>query len=71
MLRRFATRCNIPRDDILHSHCRDSLKSYINLTRLSMQTFHKFYCQIKLVYGCLRVFRADDKELGAEKSDCL
>jgi hypothetical protein len=27
-----ATRCNIPEDDILHSHCRENLKSYIALT---------------------------------------
>jgi hypothetical protein len=27
-----ATRRNIPEDDILHSHCRESLKSYIALT---------------------------------------
>jgi carbonic anhydrase/acetyltransferase-like protein (isoleucine patch superfamily) len=23
-----ATRCNIPEDTILHSHCRENLKSY-------------------------------------------
>jgi hypothetical protein len=27
-----ATRRNIPEDDILHSHCRENLKSYIALT---------------------------------------
>jgi hypothetical protein len=27
-----ATRPNIPEDDILHSHCRENLKSYIALT---------------------------------------
>jgi hypothetical protein len=27
-----ATRRNIPEDDILHSHCRQNLKSYIALT---------------------------------------
>jgi hypothetical protein len=27
-----ATRRNIPEDDILHSHCRGNLKSYIALT---------------------------------------
>jgi hypothetical protein len=27
-----ATRHNIPEDDILHSHCREKLKSYIALT---------------------------------------
>jgi hypothetical protein len=27
-----ATRLNIPEDDILHSHCRENLKSYISLT---------------------------------------
>jgi hypothetical protein len=27
-----ATRCNIPEDGILHSHCRENLKSYIALT---------------------------------------
>jgi hypothetical protein len=27
-----ATRCNIPEDDILHSHRRENLKSYIALT---------------------------------------
>jgi hypothetical protein len=27
-----ATRRNIPEDDILHSHCRENLKSYIVLT---------------------------------------
>jgi hypothetical protein len=27
-----ATQCNIPEDDILHSHCRENLKSYIALT---------------------------------------
>jgi hypothetical protein len=27
-----ATRCHIPEDDILHSHCRGNLKSYIALT---------------------------------------
>jgi hypothetical protein len=27
-----ATRCNIPEDDILHSHLRENLKSYIALT---------------------------------------
>jgi hypothetical protein len=27
-----ATRCNIPEDNILHSHCRENLKSYIALT---------------------------------------
>jgi hypothetical protein len=27
-----ATRSNIPEDGILHSHCRDNLKSYIALT---------------------------------------
>jgi hypothetical protein len=27
-----ATRCNIPEDDILHSQCRENLKSYIALT---------------------------------------
>jgi hypothetical protein len=27
-----ATRCNIPDDGILHSHCRENLKSYIALT---------------------------------------
>jgi asparagine N-glycosylation enzyme membrane subunit Stt3 len=26
------TRRNIPEDDILHSHCRENLKSYIALT---------------------------------------
>jgi hypothetical protein len=25
-----ATRCNIPEDGILHSHCHENLKSYIN-----------------------------------------
>jgi hypothetical protein len=29
---RKATRRNIPEDDILHSHCRENLKSYIALT---------------------------------------
>jgi hypothetical protein len=27
-----ATRCHIPEDDILHSHRRENLKSYISLT---------------------------------------
>jgi hypothetical protein len=27
-----ATRCHIPEDDILHSHCRENLKSYIAFT---------------------------------------
>jgi hypothetical protein len=27
-----ATRRNIPEDDILHSHCREDLNSYIALT---------------------------------------
>jgi hypothetical protein len=27
-----ATRCNIPEDDILHSHVRENLKSYVALT---------------------------------------
>jgi hypothetical protein len=27
-----ATRCNIPEDTILHSHCRENLKSYIMLS---------------------------------------
>jgi hypothetical protein len=27
-----ATRRSIPEDDILHSHCRENLKSYIALT---------------------------------------
>jgi hypothetical protein len=27
-----ATGCNIPEDDILHSHCRENLRSYIALT---------------------------------------
>jgi hypothetical protein len=27
-----ATRCNIPEDDILHSHRLENLKSYIGLT---------------------------------------
>jgi hypothetical protein len=27
-----ATQCHIPEDDILHSHCRENLKSYIALT---------------------------------------
>jgi hypothetical protein len=27
-----ATQSNIPEDDILHSHCRENLKSYIALT---------------------------------------
>jgi hypothetical protein len=27
-----ATWCNIPEDGILHSHCRENLKSYIALT---------------------------------------
>jgi hypothetical protein len=27
-----ATRCNIPEDGILHSHCHEKLKSYITLT---------------------------------------
>jgi hypothetical protein len=26
------TRCNIPEDNIIHSHCRENLKSYIALT---------------------------------------
>jgi hypothetical protein len=25
-----ATQCNIPEDGILHSHCRENLKSYID-----------------------------------------
>jgi hypothetical protein len=29
-----ATRCNIPEDTILHSHCRENLKSYIMFHRL-------------------------------------
>jgi hypothetical protein len=32
MLRATATRRNIPEDGILHSQCRESLKSYIALT---------------------------------------
>jgi hypothetical protein len=31
-----ATRRNIPEDSILHSHCRESLKSYIALTGWSL-----------------------------------
>jgi hypothetical protein len=31
-----ATRRNIPKDDILHSHCRENLKSYIALTGWSL-----------------------------------
>jgi hypothetical protein len=31
-----ATRHNIPEDDILHSHCRENLKSYIALTGLTL-----------------------------------
>jgi hypothetical protein len=31
-----ATRRNIPEDDILHSHCRENLKSYIALTGWTM-----------------------------------
>jgi hypothetical protein len=31
-----ATRLNIPKDDILHSHRRENLKSYIVLTSWSM-----------------------------------
>jgi hypothetical protein len=29
-----ATRCNIPEDGILHSHCRENLKSYIAINWL-------------------------------------
>jgi hypothetical protein len=32
-----ATRHNIPEDDILHSHCRENLKSYITLTGWTLQ----------------------------------
>jgi hypothetical protein len=32
-----ATRLNIPEDDILHSHCRENLKSYIALTGWTLQ----------------------------------
>jgi hypothetical protein len=32
-----ATRHNIPEDDILHSHCRENLKSYMALTGWTLQ----------------------------------
>jgi hypothetical protein len=32
-----ATRRNIPEDDILHSHCREHLKSYTALTGWALQ----------------------------------
>jgi hypothetical protein len=32
-----ATRRNIPETDILHSHCRENLKSYIALTDWTLQ----------------------------------
>jgi hypothetical protein len=31
-----ATRRNVPEDGILHSHCRENLKSYISLTGLAL-----------------------------------
>jgi hypothetical protein len=32
-----ATRCNIPEDGILHSHCRENLKSYTALTGWALE----------------------------------
>jgi spore maturation protein CgeB len=37
-----ATRRNIPEDDILHSHCRENLKSYIFHYIPKLLTFFKY-----------------------------
>jgi hypothetical protein len=35
-----ATRCNIPEDAILHSHCREKLKSYTPFNFILCESFH-------------------------------
>jgi hypothetical protein len=46
-----ATRRNIPQDNILHSHCRENLKSYMTLfivtaVKISRPTDHSYFSRI-------------------------
>jgi hypothetical protein len=55
-----ATRCNIPEDAILHSHCHENLKSYINNIVFQTETLYVshtinrniYFIFTKISYSC-------------------
>jgi hypothetical protein len=62
-----ATRRNIPEDGILHSHCRENLKSYIALTGWTLRR----RCNVSPVKYELGIYIPEDDILHSHRRENL